>query len=139
MGRQAPATEEEWEFAARGTDGRMYPWGNDAPTDQPCWSGGVRTDNRARPVCPVGSKPNDKSPVGALDMAGNVHEWTSSPMCNYSATGKAGRCKPEELFRVKRGGDHYATTGDPLRATQRVDERVSWGFMNVGFRCAKTP
>jgi formylglycine-generating enzyme required for sulfatase activity len=65
-------TEAEWEKAARGTDGRLYPWGNESPSCNLVYYEKCGTGK-----APVGSLPDGASPYGAMDMAGNAWEWTA--------------------------------------------------------------
>ena len=71
-------TEDEWEFAARGTDGRLYPWGNGW---QPNAANAAQSS--AGRMVAVGSFTSGASPFGALDMVGNAWEWTSSSLKAY--------------------------------------------------------
>jgi formylglycine-generating enzyme required for sulfatase activity len=95
----------EWEKAARGTDGRIYPWGNE-------WDAGrcnTREGGRGG-TTPVGSYPQGASPYDILDMAGNVWEWTCSKYKGYPyapADGREDGRASAEVLRVMRGGSWF--------------------------------
>jgi len=119
-------TEEEWEYGARGTDRRRYPWGNQDPS----------YDTKAYryrelcvtypngPSCPVGQYKQFASPFGLLDMAGNLSEWTSREYCYPK-----GQCG-----RVIRG-ESGPSLGD-MRSAHRGYANASYGNALIGFRCA---
>ena len=127
-------SEAEWEKAARGTDERLYPWGNAPPTAELAFIGGYRGES-----VPVGRYPKGSSPYGVLDMAGQIWEWTRSIAKQYPYNPKDGR---EDLSapypRVTRGGS-AASDHEGLTATSRhtVDPgRQARGHGYYGFRCS---
>jgi len=126
-------SEPEWEYAARGTEGRKYPWGNDWDASRCCNSVGSK---RGRPL-PVGSYPAGASPFGCLDMAGNVWEWTADWYDRY-----LGNTSDESSFgqkyRVLRGGSWYFNNPDFFRGADRFGDDPTFKGNFIGLRVSRT-
>ncbi len=145
-------TEPEWELAARGTDGRVFPWGDDAPTAEHLNGGGpeyakwrAEHDQSEEPTmydvddgypgtAPVGSFPKGKTQAGLFDMTGNVFEWTADEFHPYLDSGKG-----PEGTRVIRGGAFNSFMAEFTDPALRFPLSASAHSHGVGFRCAADP
>ncbi len=123
-------TEAEWEKAARGTDGRIFPWVDVVTNDQR-----LNFDSPQGTV-PVGNYLAGASPYGALDMAGNVEEWVAdwyAPDYYAQSPSRSPLGPASGLFRGVRGGSFNSSRGD-VRTTRRGRALPDTAFENVGFR-----
>ncbi|MCP4541177.1 MAG: SUMF1/EgtB/PvdO family nonheme iron enzyme [Chloroflexi bacterium] len=128
-------TEVEWEKAARGTDGRIYPWGDKPPTPELGNFG-----KNVGETTPVGQYSlQGDSPYGCVDMAGNVWEWTQSLFESYPYRADDGRedmASPDS--RVLRGGS-FNHNDDCVRSSTRDDPNPRYRSGNGGFRVVAAP
>jgi len=127
-------TEAEWEFAARGFEGREYPLGN---TPEPGPERANYNDSKLGQTSSVGSYPQGKTPEGVWDMAGNVWEWCYDWYGNYEQELSENPVGSDEAgHRVLRGGSWNLNPHWLLGANRNWNNSQSWNNI-IGFRCAR--
>lgn len=157
-------TEEEWEYVARGIEGRTYPWGGESPEQEPsrlCWLPITKRDRELTRgkgnsgTCAVGAVRGDRTPEGVLDLAGNVREWVDGWYCSTGYPVESverpdsprQKCAHESLaVRGHAWGEQVSPDGHKqdkavvqhyLRAVARHGYPPDTSYSRLGFRCAK--
>ena len=137
-------TEAEWEYAARGPEGRVFPWGDTFDgtrlnyCDVNCLAGpnDPTVDDGYADTAPVASFPSGASWCGALDLAGNVREWVADWYGNYPGGRQVNPTGPSSgESRIPRGGSWLDVPGD-IRSANRGGNSTDYTRHKVGFRCA---
>ena len=122
--------EAEWEYAARGTDGRMFAWGNNKDLISKPEAG------KTNEVKAAGSTPHDVSPFAVMDLSGNVSEWVADVWHPYPDSPIGELKKVDESYGITRGGN-YLVTAAQYRVTYRQREARLTRSIGTGFRCAR--
>jgi sulfatase modifying factor 1 len=128
-------TEAEWEIAARGPQGFLWPWGTE---DKPGWANTGNSDSAAF-TSVVGTFSHDRSPFGVYDMGGNAMEWVADwyQEDGYKDSGPNPRGPSTGFYKVIRGAS-WDTTGKETRVTIRLKMIPEFRDTTIGFRCAKS-